>query len=71
MREPEYLHLFRTSGTVAQNCPSGSRLSLQKPVNFEQFRRMVKQLGLYWLLTNTNQLPSPSAVKTEKAGVTS
>jgi two-component system response regulator len=25
---------------------------LQKPVDFEQFRRMVKLLGMYWLVTN-------------------
>ena len=34
---------------------------LQKPVNFEQFRRMVKDLGLYWLLVN--QLPSAAVFK--------
>lgn len=34
---------------------------LQKPVNFEQFRRMVKDLGLYWLLIN--QLPSAVVFK--------
>lgn len=34
---------------------------LQKPVNFEQFRRMVKDLGLYWLLIN--QLPSAAVLK--------
>ena len=25
---------------------------LQKPVDFDQFRKMVKLLGLYWLITN-------------------
>lgn len=34
---------------------------LQKPVTFEHFRGMVKELGLYWLLVN--QLPSSAALK--------
>jgi CheY-like chemotaxis protein len=32
---------------------------IQKPMNFEQFRKIVKDLGLYWLVVN--QLPSPLA----------
>ena len=39
---------------------------LQKPVDFEQFRRMAKDLGMYWLIAN--RMPSLSAVK-EKAEV--
>ena len=34
---------------------------LQKPVSFEQFRGMVKELGLYWLLVN--QQPSSAGSK--------
>jgi two-component system, response regulator len=39
---------------------------LQKPVDFEQFRRMAKDLGMYWIMAN--RMPSPSAVH-EKAEV--
>lgn len=30
---------------------------IQKPVDFEQFRQMVKTVGLYWLLINQHPLP--------------
>jgi hypothetical protein len=32
---------------------------IQKPVDFNQFRETVKQLGLYWLVVN--QAPPPAA----------
>jgi two-component system, response regulator len=35
----------------------GANSYIQKPVDFEQFRNTVKQVGLYWLLTNQ---PPPS-----------
>lgn len=38
---------------------TGVNSYIQKPVNFEQFRKIVKELGLYWLVVN--QLPSPVA----------
>lgn len=34
---------------------------LQKPVDFDQFQEMVKQLGLYWLLVN--QPPPPNTFR--------
>jgi len=30
----------------------GANSYIQKPVEFEQFRRTIKQLGLYWILVN-------------------
>lgn len=46
---------------MVQTYQSGVNSYLQKPVKFEQFRRLVKDLGLYWLLIN--QLPSAAALK--------
>jgi two-component system response regulator len=34
---------------------------IQKPVDFEQFRNTVRQLGLYWLLTNQAPVAARSA----------
>ncbi|MCL4522570.1 MAG: response regulator [Acidobacteria bacterium] len=39
----------------------GVNAYIQKPVNFEQFREVVKQLGLFWLVVN--QSPPQSAFK--------
>jgi CheY-like chemotaxis protein len=39
---------------------------IPKPVDFDQFRETVKQLGLYWLLVN--RAPPPSAFLGAKAG---
>lgn len=39
----------------------GVNAYIQKPVNFEQFREVVKQLGLFWLVVN--QSPPASAFK--------
>jgi two-component system, response regulator len=46
----------------------GANSYLQKPVDFDEFRKMVKLLGLYWLVTNrppvTNGAPqTPGQVK--------
>jgi CheY-like chemotaxis protein len=39
----------------------GVNAYIQKPVDFEQFRNAVKQLGLFWLVVN--QPPPPSAFR--------
>ncbi len=36
----------------------GTNAYIQKPVDFEQFRRIVKELGLFWLVVNQ---PPPAA----------
>lgn len=37
----------------------GANAYIQKPVDFDEFQRMVEQLGLFWLLIN--QPPPPAA----------
>jgi two-component system, response regulator len=48
--------VLMTSSREERDMVSGYNLGvnsyLQKPVDFEQFRKMVKLLGLYWLVTN-------------------
>ena len=39
---------------------------IQKPVDFEQFREAIRQLGLYWLVVN--QAPPSNAFKTQLRG---
>jgi len=39
----------------------GVNAYIQKPVDFEQFRETVKQLGLFWLVVN--EPPPPSAIR--------
>ena len=41
---------------------TGVNSYIQKPVDFERFRKIVKDLVLYWLVVN--QLPSPVAAVT-------
>jgi len=61
--------VMMTSSREERDMVSGYNLGvnsyLQKPVDFDQFRKMVKLLGLYWLVTN--QAPVTNGV-TQAAG---
>jgi CheY-like chemotaxis protein len=52
-----------TSSKEERDLVSGYRLGvnsyIQKPVDFEQFRETVKQLGLYWLVVNQAPVNEP------------
>ncbi len=41
----------------------GVNAYIQKPVDFEQFRNVVKQLGLFWLVVNQSAPPSAFKAK--------
>jgi two-component system response regulator len=45
----------------------GANSYIQKPVDFDQFRETVKQVGLYWLVTNQPPMARPVARATGKA----
>jgi two-component system response regulator len=44
---------------VVEGYKLGVNAYIQKPVDFDQFRQMVKQLGLFWWVVN--QPPPPAA----------
>ena len=45
-------HLIKRRKDLVQSYQLGANSYIQKPVDFDQFRETVKQLGLYWLLVN-------------------
>ncbi len=47
----------REERDLVESYQLGVNSYIQKPVDFEQFRRTIKQLGLYWLVVNH---PPPS-----------
>ncbi|HEY7615633.1 MAG TPA: response regulator [Terriglobales bacterium] len=46
---------------LANGYSLGANSYIQKPVDFDQFRNTVKQLGLYWLLVNQRPPAKPAA----------
>ncbi len=51
---------------IVQSYQLGVNSYIQKPMDFDQFRQTVKQLGLYWLLVS--QPPPPNAFLPPTAG---
>ena len=49
----------REESDVASGYHLGVNSYIQKPVDFEQFQKVVRELGLYWLVVN--EPPPPSA----------
>lgn len=49
----------REEKDMVESYQLGVNSYIQKPVDFDQFRNTVQQLGLYWLVVN--QLPGPRA----------
>ncbi len=49
----------REERDIAQSYMNGVNSYIQKPVDFDQFREIVKTLGLYWLVVNE---PLPRSV---------
>jgi two-component system, response regulator len=52
----------REDHDIVESYQLGSNSYLQKPVDFDQFREMVMQIGLYWLVVNL-PVPTRSAVE--------
>jgi CheY-like chemotaxis protein len=53
----------REEKDMVESYQLGVNSYIQKPVDFDQFRSTVQQLGLYWLVVN--QLPAPGMSKQE------
>ena len=51
----------REESDVASGYNLGVNSYIQKPVDFEQFQKVVKELGLFWLVVN--EPPPPSAFR--------
>jgi two-component system response regulator len=63
--------VLMTSSKEERDMVSGYNLGvnsyLQKPVDFDQFRKMVKLIGLYWLVTNQPPVTASAAQMAKQA----
>ena len=63
--------VLMTSSKEERDMVSGYNLGvnsyLQKPVDFDQFRKMVKLIGLYWLVTNQPPVTASTAHTVKQA----
>ncbi len=59
----------REERDIVESYQLGTNSYIQKPVDFEQFRDMVRQIGLYWLVVNQSA-PAGAIVPAEKEHVT-
>ncbi len=53
-------------GDVARAYELGANSYVQKPVDFERFRRTVRDLGIYWMATNEAVPAWPTALRLSK-----
>jgi len=54
----------RQDGDLVRSYQLGTNSYIQKPVDFDQFRATIKQLGYYWLLVN--QAPPQEAFHAQR-----
>ena len=53
-----FVDLWTQDRDLVESYKLGVNSYIQKPVDFNQFRETVKQLGLYWLVVNQPPLSS-------------
>ena len=50
-----------------RSCNLGTNSYIQKPVDFDRFREIVKSTGLYWLVINQRPLSNPGQTSSRAA----
>ena len=62
------LTALREEQDIVEGYQLGVNSYIQKPVDFDQFRETIKQLGLYWLVVNQGSQYPPLAKQTTGPG---